>query len=149
MEARRTRLIKAEPDAVWEVIEDPHHFPRWWPGVIRVEGVSGDRFTHVYTTKKGRTVRIDFRVLGTEAPDGDSPGHRAWEQDIPGTPFERVLREAITEIWLAPADASAARVTLVQRQKLRGYSRTGGWMLRRATRARLDEALDGLERILA
>lgn len=149
MEARRSRVLNAEPDAVWAVIEDPHHFPRWWPGVVRVEGVSDDRFTHVYTTKKGRTVRIDFRVLTTEAPDAESPGHRSWEQDIPGTPFERVLREAITEIWLAPADVASARVTIVQRQKLRGYSRTGGWMLRRATRARLDEALDGLERILA
>jgi carbon monoxide dehydrogenase subunit G len=149
MEARRTRLIKAEPDALWAVIEDPHHFPRWWPGVTRVEGVSDDRFTHVYTTKKGRAVRIDFRVLETEAPDADGPGHRSWEQDIPGSPFERVLREAITEVWLAPADTGATRVTIVQRQKLRGYSRTGGWMLRRATRARLDEALDGLERILA
>lgn len=149
MEARRSRLIQAEADAAWAVIEDPHHFPRWWPGVIRVEGVSGNRFTHVYTTKKGRTVRIDFRVLETEAPDADRPGHRSWEQDIPGSPFERVLREAITEIWLAPADSGAARVTIVQRQKLRGYSRTGGWMLRRATRARIDEALDGLERILA
>jgi carbon monoxide dehydrogenase subunit G len=149
MEARRTRRIEADTDALWAVIEDPHHFPRWWPGVIRVEGVSGDRFTHVYTTKKGRTVRIDFRVLENDAPDAGSPGHRAWEQEIPGTPFERVLREAITEIWLAPADGGAARVTLAQRQKLRGYSRTGGWMLRRATRARLEEALDGLERILA
>jgi uncharacterized protein YndB with AHSA1/START domain len=149
MEARRSRLIRAEPDALWAVIEDPHHFPRWWPGVVRVEGVNGGRFTHVYTTKKGRTVRIDFRVLETEAPEGDSPGHRSWEQDIPGTPFERVLREAITEIWLAPAENGATRVTIAQRQKLRGYSRTGGWMLRRATRARLDDALDGLERILA
>jgi uncharacterized protein YndB with AHSA1/START domain len=148
MEARRTRLITAKPDALWDVIRDPHHFPRWWPGVVRVEGVSDDRFTHVYTTKKGRTVRIDFRVLATEPPEEDSPGHRSWEQDIPGTPFERVLREAVTEIWLAPADNGAARVTIIQRQKLRGYSRTGGWMLRRATRARLDEALDGLERIM-
>jgi len=148
MEARRTRVIKAEPDELWAVIEDPHHFPRWWPGVVRVEGVSDERFTHVYTTKKGRTVRIDFRVLDTEAPQADSPGQRSWEQDIPGTPFERVLREAVTEIWLVPTDNGAARVTIVQRQKLRGYSRTGGWMLRRATRARLDEALDGLERIV-
>jgi hypothetical protein len=94
-------------------------------------------------------VRIDFQVLETEAPAGDSPGHRSWGQDIPGTPFERVLREAITEVWLAPTGDDATRVTIVQRQKLRGYSRTGGWMLRRATRARLDEALDGLERILS
>jgi uncharacterized protein YndB with AHSA1/START domain len=147
MEARRTRLIKADPDVLWAVIEDPHHFPRWWPGVVRVEGVSGDRFTHVYTTKKGRAVRIDFRVLGSEPPDGERPGHRSWEQDIAGSPFERVLREAITEVWLAPADDGGARVTIAQRQKLRGYSRTGGWMLRRATRSRLNEALDGLRRI--
>jgi hypothetical protein len=147
MEARRTRVIKAEPDELWAVIEDPHHFPRWWPGVVRVEGVGDERFTHVYTTKKGRTVRIDFRITHSDPPDGDSPGRRAWEQDIPGTPFERVLREAHTEIWLAPTGSGAARVTIVQRQKLRGYSRTGGWMLRRATRARLDEALEGLERI--
>lgn len=149
MQARRTRLIEAEPDALWAVIDDPHHFPRWWPGVVRVEGVSEDRFTHVYTTKKGRTVRIDFRVLASEPPDADHPGRRSWEQDIPGTPFERVLREAITDVWLAPADDGGARVTIAQRQKLRGYSRTGGWLLRRATRGRLDEALDGLARITA
>jgi uncharacterized protein YndB with AHSA1/START domain len=147
MEARRTRLIEAQPEALWAVIEDPHHFPRWWPGVVRVEGVSEDRFTHVYTTKKGRTVRIDFRVIETRAPDGDSPGRRSWAQEIPGTPFERVLREAVTEVSLAPAREGGARVTIAHRQKLRGYSRTGGWMLRRATRARLDGALDGLERI--
>jgi uncharacterized protein YndB with AHSA1/START domain len=146
MEARRTRVIDADPDALWAVIEDPHHFPRWWPGVVRVEGVSDERFTHVYTTKKGRTVRIDFRITGTEPPDGESPGRRSWEQEIPGTPFERVLHEAITEVLLAAADGGA-RVTITQRQKLRGYSRTGGWMLRRATRARLDDALDGLERL--
>jgi hypothetical protein len=34
-------------------------------------------------------------------------------------------------------------------QKLHGYSRTGGFLLRRATRSRVDEALGGLERILA
>ena len=39
-------------------------------------------------------------------------------------------------------------VTIAQQQKLRGYSRTGGFMLRRARAAKLDEALDGLERIL-
>ena len=35
-------------------------------------------------------------------------------------------------------------VTLSQRQKLRGYSRTGGFLMRRATKERLGEALDGL-----
>jgi carbon monoxide dehydrogenase subunit G len=147
MEARRTRMLRADPEAVWAVVSDPHHFPRWWPGVVRVEGVGDQRFTHVYTTKKGRAVRIDFRLLASEPPDGGSPGHRSWAQEIAGTPFERVLREAVTEIQVAHADTGGTRVTIAQRQKLRGYSRTGGWLLRRATRTRLDEALAGLERI--
>ncbi len=38
-------------------------------------------------------------------------------------------------------------MTLSHQQKLRGYSRTGTFMLSRATRRKLDEALDGLERV--
>jgi uncharacterized protein YndB with AHSA1/START domain len=148
MNARRTRVIEADLEAVWAVVEDPHHFPRWWPGVVRVEGVSGERFTHVYTTKKGRAVRVDFRVLASEPPYADSAGLRSWEQEIAGTPFERVLHEAITEVHVQATGPVGTSVTIAQRQKLRGYSRTGGWLLRRATNARLDEALDGLERIV-
>jgi hypothetical protein len=103
----------------------------------------------VFTTKKGRPVRMDFRLLDSEppGPDGVAAGRRVWEQDITGTPFERVLGEAITEIVVEPAD-QGTRITIAMRQKLRGYSRTGGFLLRRATAAKLDEALDGLERIL-
>jgi carbon monoxide dehydrogenase subunit G len=147
MDARRTKLIGAGPEALWAVVGDPHHFPRWWPGVRRMEGVGDERFTQVYTTKKGRAVRIDFRVVASEPPDGHSPGHRAWAQEIAGTPFERVLREAVTEVILVPAGPAGTEVTIALRQKLRGYSRTGGWLLRRTTKARLDEALEGLERI--
>ncbi len=28
---RRRRTLDAPPDAVWAVITDPHHLPRWWP----------------------------------------------------------------------------------------------------------------------
>jgi hypothetical protein len=49
-------------------------------------------------------------------------------------------------VLLEPVDGGT-RVTIAQQQKLKGYSRTGGMMLNRATRKRLDEALDGLERI--
>ena len=49
---------------------------------------------------------------------------------------------------LEPADGGT-QVTIAQRQKLRGYSRTGGFMLRRATRSKLEEALEGLERVCA
>ena len=48
---------------------------------------------------------------------------------------------------LEPAHGGATQVTIAQPQRLRGYSRTGALMLRRATDKRLDEALDGLERI--
>lgn len=120
--------------------------PRWWPGVKRMEDVQPDRWTQVFTTKKGRAVRMDFRLLDSEAPglDGREPGIRRWEQELYGTPFERVLTEAITELTVEPA-GDGTRVTITQVQKLRGYSRTGGFLLRRATRSRLDEALDGLE----
>lgn len=152
MESRRSRVINASPHSVWSVLEDPHHFPRWWPGVVRVEGVGLDRWTHVYTTKKGRAVRIDFRLVASDPPEAEVSGRarRAWEQELAGTPFERVLGEAITEVALEPADdgdAHGTRVTIAQRQKLRGYSKTGAWLLRRPTNARLDEALEGLERI--
>jgi uncharacterized protein YndB with AHSA1/START domain len=139
--ARRARMIAAAPQRVWEVIEDPHHMPRWWPGVTRMEGVQDDRWTQVFTTKKGRAVRADFRLL-----DSDPPWRRRWEQELAGTPFERVLSAATTEIQLEPND-EGTRVKIELRQKLRGYSRVGGFMLRRATRTKLDEALDGLERV--
>jgi uncharacterized protein YndB with AHSA1/START domain len=139
--AHRTRTLAAPPQQIWELIADPHHMPRWWPGVARVEGVQDDRFTQVFKTKRGRPVRADFRVL-----DSQPPWVRSWEQEIPGTPFERVLNELVVEIRLEPVDGGT-EVTIAQMQKLRGYSRTGGFMMRRATAAKLGEALDGLERI--
>jgi uncharacterized protein YndB with AHSA1/START domain len=128
---------------VWELIEDPHHMPRWWPGVARMEDVQEDRWTQVFMTKKGRPVRLDFRLLESE-----HLWRRSWSQEIEGTPFERVLNEAVTEIHLEPED-DGTLVTIAQRQKLRGYSRTGGFMLRRATGGKLAEALEGLARALS
>jgi len=140
--ARRTRVFAAAPQRVWELIEDPHHMPRWWPGVARMEGVEENRFTQVMVTKKGRPVRLDFLLV-----ESDPPWRRAWQQEVDGTPFARVLETAVTEVLLEP-EAEGTKVTIAQSQKLRGYSKTGGFLLRRATRAKLDEALDGLERLL-
>lgn len=144
---RRSRTVAAPPDQVWSVIADPHHMPRWWPLVKRMEGVEGDEFTQVLSTRKGRLVRADFRVLVSEAPpENGGTGRRVWEQEVAGTPFERVLGQAITEVVLEP-DRGATRVTIASTQRLRGYSRTGGFLLRRATRAKLSEALQALERL--
>jgi uncharacterized protein YndB with AHSA1/START domain len=136
-----TRTIPAPPQRVWSVLEDPHHMPRWWPGVTRVEAVEDERWTQVFMTKRGRPVRADFHLTLSEAP-----WRRTWEQEVTGTPFERVLDESITEVVLEPADGGTL-VTIVQRQKLRGYSRTGGFLLRRATKGKLQEALEGLEHV--
>jgi len=140
--AWRSRVLPAGQQELWDLIADLHHMPRWWPGVQRMEGVESDRFTQVHKTKRGRPVRIDFHVI-----ESDPPWARVWEQEIAGTPFERVLNESITEIHLEPVDGGT-EVSIGQEQKLRGYSRTGGLLLKRATGSKLDEALDGLERIL-
>jgi uncharacterized protein YndB with AHSA1/START domain len=140
--AWRSRVLPAGQQELWDLIADPHHMPRWWPGVQRMEGVESDRFTQVHKTKRGRPVRIDFHVV-----ESDPPWARVWEQEIAGTPFERVLNESITEVRLEPVDGGT-EVSIGQEQKLRGYSRTGGLLLKRATGSKLDEALDGLERIL-
>lgn len=106
-----------------------------------MESVTEDAFTQVHLTKKGRPVRIDFTVVAS-----DPPWRQLWRQEVAGTPFERVLGESVVEIALDP-DGGNTRVTIEQRQQLRGYSRTGMFLLSRATRRRLDEALDGLERL--
>ena len=138
---RRERTVASAPRRVWEVVEDPHHLPRWWPGVARVEAVTDDRFTEVHVTKRGRPVRLDFRLV-----QSDPPSVRRWEQELAGTPFERVLNKAVTEIRLE-ARPPGTHVTIEQRQQLRGYSRTGGLLLRRATGKRLAQALARLEQI--
>jgi uncharacterized protein YndB with AHSA1/START domain len=147
--AKRTRVLGASVEEVWEVISDPHQMPRWWPGVERMEGVEGDHFTQVFKTRRKRTVRADFRLLASEPPGGQySSGHRTWEQALPGTPFEPVLLEAITEVAVEPAQGGGTRVTIALRQRLRGYSKTGAWAMRGATSKRLDQALEGLARVL-
>lgn len=145
---KRTRVLSAPIDEVWKVVEDAYQMPRWWPRVDRVEGVEADRFTQVYVSKRRHTVRSDFRVLASEPPDAQYPtAHRTWTQEIAGTPFERVLQESITEVLLEPVP-EGTRVTVAQRQKLKGYTRVGALSMRGATAKALDQALAGLEAIV-
>jgi uncharacterized protein YndB with AHSA1/START domain len=137
--ARRSRTVAAPPERVWEIVGDPYHLPRWWPKVTRVEAVTREHFTEVLATIDGRSLRADFRVLASRAPE-----RRAWEQELEGTPFERVFAASSTEVKL-DAYEGGTRVMLVVRQRLRGSARMGGFMVRRATGRVLDEALDALE----
>ena len=138
---RRSRTVADVPERVWETVSDPYHLPRWWPHVERVEAVVGDRFTEVLTTDRGRSVRADFRVVESRAPE-----LRVWEQEVAGSPFERIMASARTEVALAPY-GDGTRVTLVVRQKMRGTARFAGWIVRRGTRHVLDEALRALEEL--
>jgi uncharacterized protein YndB with AHSA1/START domain len=167
---RRSRKIAAPAPELWDVISDPHHLPRWWPRVTRVEDVDSGAFTEVMKTRKGKLVRADFRVAACD----EAERTLTWEQLVDGTPFARVLQSAATQVWLESAQAHAAPsqgggalgeppreatiVSIELRQEMAGYShssalfmgfsaRFGSPMVRRAARATIDEALDGLERI--
>ncbi|HTA35508.1 MAG TPA: SRPBCC family protein [Solirubrobacteraceae bacterium] len=141
--ARRSRTIAASHERLWELVCDPHHLPRWWPRVERVEDVEGDAFTEVMKTSKGKLVRADFRLRRSEA----DAQLIVWEQQLEGTPFARLFSSAETRVRLESAGAGTS-VTLELDQRLSGFfPRFGGFMVRRAAAATLEQALDGLERI--
>jgi uncharacterized protein YndB with AHSA1/START domain len=137
----RSRTIGASPQELWDVIADPTQFARWWPDVVRVEDASPMAWTKVLSTPKGATVRADFTRLAA-----DEPRTIKWRQEIEESPFERIIGENVTDVELTPA-GEGTKVKLHAVQKLRGYSRFGGFLFRRATRQKLDSALDGLERV--
>ena len=134
MTVRRTRTLAAPLADVWAVVRDPHHLPRWWPRVERVESVDEHAFTSVMRSPRGKVVRADYRIVAEE------PWRREWAQQLAGTPFERLLREHRTMVTLRAAGEGTA-VTLTDVARARGTARLGGFMMRRATRRVLDEAL--------
>jgi len=183
--AQRTRTIAASTEELWDVLGDPHHLPRWWPRVSRVEAVTlttqdgghagatqdggqagatldggrtgatqdegrvgeVDSFTEVLMSAKGKLVRADFKLL-----DSVERRRLVWAQQVEGTPFARVLKSSETEIGLAAAhdrEPPATDVTIELRQTLHGFfARLGGYLVRRAAGSTIEEALDGLERIV-
>ena len=140
---RRSRTLRASPQELWAIVGDPHHLPRWWPRVTRVEGVDGDSFTEVLQTTKGRPVRADFRVVRSSAPSLS-----CWAQQLAGTPFERIFARSETEIRLEP-DGDATRVAISLVQRPRGLALLATFMVRAAARRQLEEALDGLEALVS
>ena len=130
---RTSRVIRAQPEVIWQVVSDPHHLPRWWPRVTRVEGVTADAWTAVFVTGRGRTVRADYTIV-------DSQGRRrSWSLEAEGTPFERLFTEQLTTV-----EVHEGKVTLHVEQRARGWARFGGFSVRRGTARTLDEALSGI-----
>jgi len=141
-------VLAADRGTVWRVVADPHHLPRWWPKVSRVEDVferergAGTRWTAVLETASGKGVRAAFRCRRSREPN-----EYEWEQEIEDTPFAKVFESSVTTVTLDD-DPGGTRVTLQLDQGLRGLSRLGGFMIRRASADQLDGALNGLESAL-
>jgi uncharacterized protein YndB with AHSA1/START domain len=170
--ASRSRVIGASVADLWDLISDPHHLPRWWPRVERVEDVHDGAFTEVMKTRKGKVVRADFQLIDCDERERTL----RWEQRVEGTPFEQVLRSSLTEVRLATGSAptldtagardtgaapdsawGATTVTIELQQELTRWRsnamvtglapRLGAYMVRRAALSTLEQALDGLARI--
>ncbi len=145
----RRRVIEAPVGEVWRLVSDPHSLPRWWPRTARVENVESKvggrrgQWTKVLETAEGRGVRADFRCLSSATEE-----RYVWEQELEGTPFAKHLKQSQVEIRLQ-AEGGGTEVELSSIQTMRGLSRLGGTMLKRAQGAILDEALDGIEESLA
>jgi uncharacterized protein YndB with AHSA1/START domain len=97
----RTRVVDATAEAIWALVGDPHHQPRWWPGVERVEAVESDRFTQVLRTRRGRPVRVDYEISVAQEPQ-----LAVWRQELDGSPFARVLSAAEVRIALGRPTAA-------------------------------------------
>ena len=144
----RTRTLEAPVGDVWKLVSDPYNLPRWWPRTSRVENVDrkdGGRrtqWTKVLQTAEGRGVRADFRCVSSAERE-----RYVWEQELAGTPFERHLKSLRVEVGLRESDGGT-EVRLTEEQTLKGMSKLGSPLMRRARVAILDEALDGLERAL-
>ena len=144
----RTRSVEAPPKEVWKLVSDPYSLPRWWPRTTRVENVDDKggrraRWTKVLETSEGRGVRADFRCVSS------AEGERyLWEQELAGTPFERHLKALQVEVRLRE-QGGGTEISLTEEQSLKGMSKLGSPLMRRAREDVLDEALDGIERALA
>jgi uncharacterized protein YndB with AHSA1/START domain len=140
----RRRVVAAIPEHVWDVVADPERLPQWWPNVRRVEESDRKAWTTVLTSPKGsRALRADFTLVASE-----HPRRRSWRHEVAASPFERVLTDSVTDIRLEPVEGGT-EVEISEQLGLRGLSRLGGGQVKRATRRKLDGALDGLERLFA
>jgi uncharacterized protein YndB with AHSA1/START domain len=137
----RSRKIDAHHEALWDLIADPSHLPRWWPNVTRVEDVQAGAWTTVMATESGRPVRADYTLLSSQRPE-----RMSWEQELEESPFERLLKAAVTDVELESADGQTV-VHMTANLELRGLSRLGAMQVNRAWKRQFDAALAGLAAI--
>jgi uncharacterized protein YndB with AHSA1/START domain len=138
---REATVVRATPEEVWGLVSDPARLPQWWPGVTRVEEASGDAWTTVLSSPKGKSLRIDYSRVEAE------PERRVvWRQEVEESPFERILASATTEIALTE-DADGTRVTVSLDQRPRGWARFAPLQFRAAGRRQVQGAVEGLDAV--
>lgn len=145
---RRRRSIQSPPQGVWDYATNPKNLSRWWPRTTSVRDVSGSgqtvgsRWTQVLQAKSGKRIGADLICTVSEPPT-------IWrfEQETEGTPFERMMRTAWTEMRVCPDDGGS-EVQLELGQRLRGLSRLGALFVRSASVKTAEEALEALETAL-
>ena len=144
--ARRSRVIPRRAPDVWGVVSDPYHLPAGGRSVTRVESVherkggSGSQWTKVFETERGQV-----RPGRLSLPCSRAPEAYGWEQEIPGSPFEKVPALGGHEIELSDADerhadrdrdgAAPARDLPVRRRSDAAGGRRGASSTRRSTRS--------------
>lgn len=140
----RELRLDAPLERIWDVVSDPYSLPRWWPRVTRVEEVSDAGWTMVLLSDRGKPIRADYTLAETRPQE-----RLEWHQELEETPFERMLSVSRLVIELArDEEAGTTAVALRSTERLRGLSRLGSPMVRRATRKRLTQALERLEEIV-
>jgi uncharacterized protein YndB with AHSA1/START domain len=142
MVVRRERRLGAEPADVWRLVSDPARLPLWWPGVTRVEEASPQAWTNVLRSPKGTVVRADYSLV-----EAEEQRRLRWRQELAESPFERILAESSTEIELAPENGGTL-VAVALSHRPRGWARLSPFQLRAAATRQVEEALEGLERVL-
>jgi uncharacterized protein YndB with AHSA1/START domain len=131
-------------ERVWKVVSDPYSLPRWWPRVQRVEEVSDEGWTMVLLSDRGKPIRADYSLRRAEPME-----LLEWRQELEETPFERMLSRAELVIEVGrDEDTGVTGVSLRSTERLRGLARLGSPMVRRATRKRLNQALEQLGEIV-
>ncbi|HEY6409749.1 MAG TPA: SRPBCC domain-containing protein [Ktedonobacteraceae bacterium] len=86
-----TTIINASPDAIWRILTDASGYPRWDPGVDRIEGTiaSGNKVTAF--TKRDPTRAFPAKVSEFE------PGHKmTWTGGMPLGLFKGVRTFTLT-----------------------------------------------------
>ena len=141
MIVRREAILAAAADEVWRVVSDPARLPAWWPGVSRVEEVTDDAWTKVFTSPKGKSVRADYTLLESEPLE-----RLLWRQEVEESPFERILAMSSTELLLEDADGGTL-LTIALEQRPRGWGRFAPVQFRAAGVRQVEGAIDGLKEL--